>query len=162
MMLPPKAGRICNSRFLCSTLAFGSVTSLMSRSVQSAVSPDRIVEATRGARSRPMAVAPTMTICGRCFSISVAEHLGVGQRLVMGQPRMVGQIDVVDAVGDQLLGQRANARARQHRAGLDAQPVGQFAGLAAKLQRHVVQRAVFLFGEDPDFALAIRFDHSCN
>ena len=76
----------------------------------------------------------------------------------MGQPRMVGQIDVVDAVGDQPLGQRADARARQHGAGLDAQAVGQLAGLAAEFQRHVVQRTVFLFGKDPDFALAVRFE----
>ena len=88
------------------------------------------------------------------------EHLGVGQGLVVGQPRMVGQIDGVDALGDQSLGQRADAGARQHGAGLHAQPIGQFAGLAAEFQRHVVQRAVFLFGEHPDFALAVRFDHS--
>ena len=88
------------------------------------------------------------------------QHLGIGQRLIMGQPRMIGQVDVVDALRDQSLGQRANAGARQHGARLHAQPVGQFAGLAAKLQRHVVQRAVFLFREYPDFALAIRFGHS--
>ena len=159
-MLPPNAGRICNSRFLCSTLAFGSVTSLMSRSVQSAVRPDRSVEATRGARSRPMAVAPTMHDLRPVLLDQRGEHLGVGQRLIVGQPRMVGQIHAVDALGDQPLGQRADAGPRQHRAGLDAQPVGQFAGLAAEFQRHVVQRAVFLFGEHPDFALAVRFGHS--
>ena len=37
------------------------------KSVQSAVMPARISEATRGARSRPRAVAPKMTICGLCF-----------------------------------------------------------------------------------------------
>ena len=73
---------------------------------------------------------------------------------------MVGQVDAVDALGDQPLGQRADAGPRQHGARLDAQPVGQFAGLAAEFQRHVVQRAVFLFGEHPDFALAVRFSHS--
>ena len=88
------------------------------------------------------------------------QHLGIGQRLIVGKPRMVDHVDVVDALGDQPLGQRADARPRQHGAGLDAQPVGQFAGTAAKLQRHVVQRAIFLFGEHPDFALAIRFGHS--
>ena len=36
-----------------------------------AVMPAWIVEATRGARSRPIAVAPYITICGRCFSMSV-------------------------------------------------------------------------------------------
>ena len=51
---------------------------------------------------------------------------------------MVGHIDGVDAVGDQLLRQRADAGAGQHRAGADAQPVGQVAGLAAEFQCHVV------------------------
>ena len=87
------------------------------------------------------------------------QHFGVGQRLIVGQPRMIDHVDAVDALGNQPLGQRANARPRQHGPGLDAQPVGQFAGPPAKLQRHVVERTVFLFGEDPNFALAIRFGH---
>ena len=45
----------------------------MSRSVQSAVIPARIAEATRGARSRPSGVAPYSTICGWCLSISVVS-----------------------------------------------------------------------------------------
>ena len=78
----------------------------------------------------------------------------------MGQSRVIGQIHAVDAVGDQPLGQWPNAGAGQHRARLHAQPLGQFTGLAAKLQRNIVQRTVFLFGEHPDFALAVRFGHS--
>ncbi len=117
MMLPPKAGRICNSRFLCSTLAFGSVTSLMSRSVQSAVRPERSDEATRGARSRPIGRGADDDDLRPVLLDQRREHLGVRQRLIVGQPRMVGQVHAVDAVGDQLLGQRADAGARQHRAG---------------------------------------------
>ena len=88
-----------------------------------------------------------------------AEHAGVGAGLEMGQPRVVGRVDRVDALGDEPLGHVLDVVAGQHRAGLHAQPVGQIRGLAAELQRHVVQRAVFLFGEDPNFALSIRFYH---
>jgi len=70
MMLPPKAGRICNNSRSWTVFVRGSVTSLISRSVQSAVIPARISEATRGARSRPSGVAPYITICGLCFSIN--------------------------------------------------------------------------------------------
>jgi len=77
----------------------------------------------------------------------------------MGQPLVVDEIDVVGPVRDQALGQPAHAPARQHCPGLHTQPVGQFPGLAAELQGDVVQRALFLLGEDPDFTLSIRFDH---
>ena len=37
--------------------------------------------------------------------------------------------------------------------------IGQIPGLAAQLQGHVVQRAVLLFREHPDFASTVRLDH---
>ena len=77
----------------------------------------------------------------------------------MAQPGVVRRIDGVDALGNQLAGHRFDVVARQHRAGLDSQTRGQFRGPAAEFQRHVVQRAIFLFGKDPNFALTIRFNH---
>jgi hypothetical protein len=77
----------------------------------------------------------------------------------MGQPLVLDQINPIGSMGYQRRGERFDAAARQHGADLDAQPVGQLAGLAAELQRDVVQLAVFLLGEYPNFALTIRFDH---
>ena len=69
-----------------------------------------------------------------------AEHAGVGVGLEMGQPGVVGRVDRVDALGDQLAGHVLDVVAGQHGAGLHAQPHAQFRGLAAEFQRHVVQR----------------------
>ena len=89
----------------------------------------------------------------------VRQHPGVRQRRKMRQPRIIDHIDLVDALGNELGGQAVHAGAGQHRAGLHAQPVGQFAGLAAEFQRHIVQRAVFLLRIHPHFALTVRFKH---
>ena len=62
MMLPPNAGRICISRFFRDFFATRSSKSSISRAVQSAVRPVIRVEATRGARERPMWVAPNSTM----------------------------------------------------------------------------------------------------
>ena len=69
MMLPPNAGRIWY-RMFCQVSPL-AVKSPMRRSVQSAVRPVRRALATRGARSRPVVVAPYRTICGSCWRMSV-------------------------------------------------------------------------------------------
>ena len=78
-----------------------------------------------------MAVAPTMHDLRPVLLDQRDEHPGVGQGLVVRQPGMVDQIHRVDPVGDQSLRQRTDACARQHRAGLHAQAIGQFSRLAA-------------------------------
>ena len=54
MMLPPKAGRVCTNW----------PSGLISRRVQSAVRPSFSRAATRGARSRPLVVAPSRKMFG--------------------------------------------------------------------------------------------------
>ena len=89
------------------------------------------------------------------------QHPGVRQRLIVGQPRMLGQVDAVDAVGDKPLGQRARRRrpAIPRRRATPSRSARSRA-LPQSSKRHVAERTVFLFGEDPDFALAVWFCHS--
>ncbi len=87
MMLPPKVGRVwSSSRFSIS----------MSRPVQSAVRPVLRTAATRGKNERPSAVAPAMTISGRCTRISSTRLCAQIVLLVIGQ---VGAVDQEHFVG---------------------------------------------------------------
>lgn len=63
MMLPPKAGRVCTS-WPCSSMA---------SPVQSAVRPNRRRAATRGARSRPLGVAPKSSTEGFSLATTAAS-----------------------------------------------------------------------------------------
>ena len=55
---------------------------------------------------------------------------------------------------EERLRETLDAIAHEHRAELDAELVGEFASLAEEFPRNVAQLALFLFGENPNFALA--------
>ena len=89
----------------------------------------------------------------------MARALRIRAGLIVLQPTVFDDVHVIDALGNELLREPGDLGSDQHGAGGHLQFVGQLAGLAAQFQHDLTEHAVILFGIDPDFAVAVYFDH---
>ena len=81
--------------------------------------------------------------------LAAQQHLGLLNEPILW-PRVLGQESAPLS---------PDVVAEEEGPDLDAEAVGEFAGLAAEFERGVGEFFVFLFGEDPDFALGVWFEH---
>ncbi len=87
------------------------------------------------------------------------ENPGIWNCLKVGQSRILDNIHAISAVRNKLACKRSDLVARKNRAHWYFEHVSKLPCLAAEFKHNIVQRAVFLLCENPNFSLAIWCDH---
>ena len=96
----------------------------------------------------------------RVFFDQRLQNMRVRRRREARQIRIVDDVNLVDAVRKEGFRKVGDAATRENRPDFNAEFVGQFASASAKFENDVLQLAVFLFRENPNFAFGIFSVHS--